>query len=488
MEPTNVHDDESELVPAGMRYEHGVVVPHLTVEERVARGKAARREVPRSSHAGFTPLSQRPDPVALLEQQAATRVPELVPIRYGRMLVSPFTFYRGAALLMASDLAATPRSGITTQLCGDAHLSNFGVFASPERRMAFGINDFDETHPGPWEWDVKRLAASFAIAGRDNGFSAKDRRTVLLTLVAQYRSSMREFAAMRNLAVWYSHVDVESSIDELRRQIDPATRKRAEANLAKARTKSSLQAFDKLTHVVDGERRIISDPPLIQPIEEIATGVEHDELHRQLRDVIRGYRRTLQSDRRHLLEEFRVVDIARKVVGVGSVGTRAWIILMLGRDDADPLFLQAKEAQTSVLAEYVGHRDDRSPGERVVHGQHLMQANSDIFLGWETVHGLDGVDRDYYIRQLRDWKGAAVVEAMSPATMALYARVCATSLVRAHARSGDRIAIASYLGSGDSFDRAIAEFSEDYADQNERDYDALLRAEKDGRVTVERGL
>ena len=490
MEPVTELDDEDESkpIPPGMHHVHGKVVPHLTAEERVARGKAARREVPRSSHAGFTPAAHRHDPVALLEQQAATRVPELVPIRYGRMLVSPFTFYRGAALIMAADLAGTPRSGITTQVCGDAHLMNFGVFASPERRMVFGLNDFDETFPGPWEWDVKRLAASFAIAGRDNGFSAKERAKILLTLVGEYRSAIHEFAALTNLAVWYSHTDVESSVAELRRQVDPAARKRAEANLAKARTRDSLQAFDKLTHVVDGERRIISDPPLVLPLEEIFEGMEREQIVDLMRGVLRSYRRSLQSDRRHLLEDFRLADIARKVVGVGSVGTRAWIILMFGRDENDPLFLQAKEAEASVLEGYVGRTDRRTHGERVVHGQHLMQASSDIFLGWDRVHGTDGIDRDYYVRQLRDWKGAAVVEAMSPATMEIYGRVCAAALARAHARSGDRVAMASYLGTSDAFARAIAEFSEDYADQNERDYDALVEAEKSGRITVQRGL
>ncbi len=490
MEPVTVLDDEDEAkpIPPGMRYEHGKVVPHLTAEERVARGKAARREVPRASHAGFTPGTHRSDPVALLEQQAVTRVPELVPIRYGRMLVSPFTFYRGAALIMAADLAGTPRSGITTQVCGDAHLMNFGVFASPERRMEFGINDFDETYPGPWEWDVKRLAASFAIAGRDNGFSTKDRTTVLLALLGEYRTDMHRFAAMTNLAVWYSHIDVEATMKELQKQVDPVVRKRAEANVAKARTRDSLQALDKLTRVVDGERRIISDPPLVQPIEELFEGMERDQILELVRGVLRSYRRTLQSDRRHLLEDFRLADVARKVVGVGSVGTRAWIVLMLGRDDTDPLFLQAKEAEASVLEEFVGRSERRSHGERVVHGQHLMQASSDIFLGWDHVHGFDGVDRDFYIRQLRDWKGAALVETMTPATMAVYARLCATSLARAHARSGDRIAIAAYLGSSDAFDRAIAEFSEAYADQNERDYDALVQAEKTGRITAQRGL
>jgi uncharacterized protein (DUF2252 family) len=490
VKPVTLTDDQdqSQPIPVGMRYEHGRVVPHLTVEERVARGKAARREVPRSSHAGFTPGGHRRDPVALLKQQAVTRVPELVPIRYGRMLVSSFTFYRGAALIMAADLSGTPRSGIITQVCGDAHLMNFGVFASPERRLEFGINDFDETCPGPWEWDVKRLAASFAIAGRDNGFSAKERARVLLALVGEYRTSMQRFAAMTNLAVWYSHIDVEAAMKELHSGVGAAVRKRAEANVAKARTRDSLHAFDKLTRVVDGQRRIISDPPLVQPIDELVEGMERDQIHDFVRAMIRTYRRTLPSDRRHLLEDFQLADVARKVVGVGSVGTRAWIVLMLGRDDTDPLFLQAKEAEASVLEEFVGRSDRGSHGEQVVHGQHLMQASSDIFLGWDHVQGFDGVERDFYVRQLRDWKGAAAVETMTPATMAIYARLCASALVRAHARSGDRIAIASYLGSSDAFDRALVEFSEAYADQNERDYDALVQAEKNGHITAQHGI
>jgi uncharacterized protein (DUF2252 family) len=490
MSESTVMDDieDGPSLPRGMRIEHGAAVPHLTVEQRVARGKAARREVPRSSHAEFSPGSARPDPVTLLEQQAESRVAELVPIRYGRMLASPFTFYRGAARVMAADLATTPRSGITTQVCGDAHLMNFGVFASPERRLIFGINDFDETYPGPWEWDVKRLAASFAIAGRNNGFSTKERARVITTLVGEYRSAMHRLAAMPNLAVWYAQLDVASLLDEVRGRLDPAARKRAEANLAKARTRDSLHAFDKLTSVVDGERRIMSDPPLIEPIGDLLQGMDREQIEEALRSVIRSYRHTLQSDRRHLLEEFRLVDMARKVVGVGSVGPRAWVILMLGRDDADPLFLQAKEAQASVLEEFVGRGGRWSHGERVVYGQHLMQPASDIFLGWDQVPGVDGVQRDYYIRQLRDWKGAAEVEALVPAGLSAYGRLCAGALALAHARSGDRIAIASYLGTSDAFDRAIAVFSEAYADQNEADFAALEQAEKEGRIVSQRGV
>ncbi len=444
--------------------------------------------MPRASHAEFAPGPARHDPVALLESQSTTRVPDLVPIRYGRMLVSAFTFYRGAAMLMANDLAGTPRSGINVQVCGDAHLLNFGVFASPERRMVFSINDFDETFPGPWEWDVKRLAASFAIAGRDNGYSVKERQGVLLDLLAGYRSAMSQFATMTNLGVWYATADADTLIQQFAKEATTAQRKRTEAALAKARTKDSMQAFGKLTHLVDGQPRIISAPPLIQPIEEIFAGMELEEIENWLRRELRNYRQTLQSDRRHLLEEFQLVQVARKVVGVGSVGTRAWIALMLGRDQSDPLFLQIKEAQASVLQGLVGSNPHKTNGERVVHGQHLMQSESDIFLGWTTTIGIDGVARDYYFRQLHDWKGSATVETMRPVSMSRYARLCAWTLARAHARSGDRIALASYLGSGDVFDRAIAEFSESYADQNERDYAALVQAEKDGRIAVQRGI
>ena len=467
----------------------GRKVAHLTPEECVARGKAARNEVPRSSHGRWEPAVNRPDPVGLLEQQGVSRVPELVPIRYGRMLVSPFTFYRGAALIMAADLAATPRSGLPVQVCGDAHLSNFGVFASPERQLMFDINDFDETLPGPWEWDVKRLAASFEIAGRDRGFPPAERRAVVLAMTAEYRARMKQAAAMRNLDVWYAHVEVEALFEQLEAITTKKQRAKARANVAKARTKDSMQAFSKLTHEVDGERRIVADAPLIVPIEDLLpAGRERDEVEGEIRGIIRSYRRTLETDRRHLLENFDYVHVARKVVGVGSVGTRAWILLMLGRDDQDPLFLQAKEAQESVLESFVGKSQYANSGQRVVAGQRLMQAASDIFLGWDRVTGLDGQVRDFYIRQLRDWKGSADIDTMVASVMTAYARICAATLARAHARSGDRIAIASYLGNSDAFDRAIADFSSAYADQNERDYQALVQAVDSGRVVAQTGL
>jgi uncharacterized protein (DUF2252 family) len=465
-------------------------VPHLSIAERVARGKAARAEVPRSSHAGFEPAPHRADPVKVLERQAQTRVPELVPIRYGRMLVSPFTFYRGAAAIMAGDLAATPRSGLSVQCCGDAHLSNFGVFASPERRLMFDLNDFDETLPGPWEWDVKRLAASMGIAARDNDFAASDQDQVVLETVASYRAAMAEFAAMNNLDVWYSHLDIEAALKELGPQLKPAQVKRTEKALAKARTKDSMSAFSKLTRIVDGEPQIVAEPPLIVPIHDLAQGEEERaEMFEGLHELLRSYRQTLEYDRRVLLEEFRLTDIARKVVGVGSVGTRAWIALMLGRDGQDPLFLQLKEAEASVLEEFLGPSEFSNHGERVVTGQRLMQASSDIFLGWlHVAEGIDGSDRDFYGRQLKDWKGSAEIERMKPSGLNAYGRLCGWTLARAHARSGDRIAIAAYLGKGTAFDRAIVEFSRAYAEQNERDYRALTAAVKSGRIVAETGL
>ena len=464
-------------------------VAHPSVEERVARGKAARSDVPRRSHSRWEPPADRSDPVSLLEEQADSRVPELVPIRYGRMLVSPFTFYRGAALIMAADLAATPRSGLTTQICGDAHLSNFGVFASPERQTMFDVNDFDETLPGPWEWDVKRLAASFEVAGRSRGFKRAERRSIVAAGVAEYRVRMAQAAAAPNLDVWYAHIEVEKLFAQLKSSATKKQQAKAAKNLAKVRTRDSMQAFSKLTHEVDGQRRIIADPPLIVPIEDVAAAASTEvDIEGELRGLIRSYRRTLETDRRVLLEDFQYVHAARKVVGVGSVGTRAWIVLMQGRDGEDPLFLQAKEAQESVLERFAGKSKYPNHGQRVVAGQRLMQATSDIFLGWQRVTGFDGQVRDFYLRQLRDWKGSADVDTMSVSLMTSYARICGATLARAHARSGDRIAIAAYLGDSDVFDLAIADFATAYADQNERDYQALLDAVKANRIEARSGL
>jgi len=457
--------------------------------ERVAAGREARRVTPRSSHGAFDAPAGRPDPIDLLEQQAETRVPELVPIRYGRMLTSPFAFFRGGALVMASDLATGPRTGLEVQLCGDAHMSNFGVFASPERQLVFDINDFDETLPGPWEWDVKRLVASLEIAGRDNGFSARDRGDIVQRTTRRYRESMRAFAAMRTLDVWYARLEIETQVADLRRLASKRSIRTAVRTLEKARTRDSLQAFSKLATVADGTPRIVADPPLIEPIENIAGGMPADELRSALESVIAAYIRTLQGDRRHLVKQFRLAHVARKVVGVGSVGTRAWIALMVGRDSDDPLFLQIKEAGPSVMEGFLRKSRYSNHGERVVTGQRLMQASSDIFLGWTRVKaGFDGRERDFYGRQLKDWKGSADVAAMIPSGMALYGELCGWTLARAHARSGDRLAIAAYLGGGDVFDRAMRDFASAYADQNQRDYEALVAAVDSGRIAALTGL
>jgi uncharacterized protein (DUF2252 family) len=464
-----------------------VKTEHLTRQERAARGKAARQRVPLSSLGEFV-TAGRADPVELLESQAVTRVPELVPIRYGRMLASPFSFYRGGALIMAADLARAPASGLDVQLCGDAHMSNFGIYASPERRLVFDINDFDETHPGPFEWDVKRLAASLAVAGLDNGFSSKKRRKIVLAAVAGYREAMIKFAGQGNLAVWYSHANMDDVLTQIGDQLDARRKARTQAALDKANSRDSLQALAKLTTMVDGRAHIRSQPPLLVPVEELWGEAEATAAYERLGSLTRSYGRTLQSDRHHLLEQFRLVQVARKVVGVGSVGTRAWILLMEGIDGGDPLFLQAKEAQPSVLSGFTRSRGYRNQGERVVNGQHLMQASSDIFLGWQRVQGPDGVDRDFYLRQLRDGKGSVVVEEMVPDGMAFYGRICGQALARAHARSGDRVAIAAYLGRRDRFENALADYAETCAAQNVGDHARLADAVTQGRLVAQTGI
>jgi uncharacterized protein (DUF2252 family) len=461
---------------------------HFTAEERASMGKAARTQAPLESHAEWAPSPYRVDPVTLLEEQAETRVPELVPIRYGRMMVSPFAFYRGAAYLMAADLASTPRSGLRVQTCGDAHLVNFGMFASPERTLMFDMNDFDETIPGPWEWDVKRLAVSFEVAARDRSFSDKDRRAIVLQVVRAYRENLRRFAGMKNLDVWYARLDMDTVLRIMREEGKVDMAKNVDRMLAKVRAKDNVRAFEKLTVAVEGEPRIMADPPLIVPIADLLAGVAREQVMSAMRAILRNYRRSLQGDRRHLLESYELVDVARKVVGVGSVGTRTNVVLLLGRDHLDPLFLQIKEAQDSVLAPFVGKSLFKNQGQRVVEGQRLMQASSDIFLGWERSLGIDGRQHDYYIRQLWDAKGSFDPAVMLPPSFHVYARACGGTLARAHARSGDRIAIASYLGKRDVFDHAIADFSAAYADQNERDHAALVAAVKSGRVTAAQGV
>jgi uncharacterized protein (DUF2252 family) len=464
-------------------------VPHLTPRERAARGKAARAEAPRSRHAEWEPWTERPDPIALLEEQAQSRVPELVPIRHGRMAASPFAFFRGAAYVMASDLAGTPRSGFIVQTCGDAHLSNFGGFASPERDLIFDVNDFDETLPGPWEWDVKRLAASIAIAGRERGFTDKQRRENVAAAARQYRETMRNLTGMGNLDIWYARLDRAGIIARFETEASAAQMKAFEKTTEKAKRKDNTRAYARLAARDDkGEPHIVSDPPLIERIEDILPHSQAQERQEMMHELLRSYRSSLQGDRRRLLERYRYVDLARKVVGVGSVGTRAWVVLMLGRDDNDPLFLQCKEAQASVLEPFVGKSEYSHHGRRVVEGQRMMQSSSDIMLGWLRATGIDGETRDFYVRQLWDWKSSADVESLAPPGMSLYGRMCGGTLARAHARSGDGIAIASYLGRGDTFDRAICEFAETYANQNELDHLALTQAIASGRLQAESGV
>jgi len=489
-----------------------MAVPEIarpSIDERRAAGQQTRERTPPSSHAGWRPTADRLDPVALLEAQNLTREPDLVPVRHGRMMVSPFTFYRGAAKIMAADLKDTPVAGLDAQLCGDAHLSNFGVFASPERTLLFDLNDFDETLPGPFEYDVKRMAASFMIAARNNAFSKADARAATQASVTAYREAMADFAQMPTMDIWYAHLDedelmasIRSTVaqtkkpakgakkgkkDKEQQKLAQLAQKRAEKNAAKAHTRDSLQALSKLGELVDGTYRIVSQPPVIVPARDLAAtyGLSPDEVMPVIHEQFRAYRATLQDDRRHLLERFEIVDAARKVVGVGSVGTRAFIVLLQGRDAQDPLFLQIKEATASVLEAHLPKSRYGQHGERVVQGQRMMQAASDIYLGWTK--GLD-VNRHYYWRQLRDMKGSVLVELMTPLGLTFYARTCGWTLARAHARSGDPVAIATYLGAGDAFDKSITDFCERYADQNERDYQDFVTAVRSGRLEAVEGV
>ncbi len=466
------------------------VSPLATLQsgESAERGRAARGRVPRSAHGDWVPAADRPDPVAVLQAQAASRVPELVPIRYGRMLVSPFTFYRGAAAVMAADLAATPDSGIIVQACGDAHISNFGGFAAPDRRLLFGPNDFDETLPGPWEWDVKRMAASAEIAGRDIGLPADQRRWIVTECVREYRAAMRVFAAESHLDVWYERLTASELVDRFGGRLGAKGRILFAAPFAKARRKTSLRAVRKLTEVVDGQLRFRSVPPLLVPLRDAPDQVEARDERVYIQELLDEYAAGLDADRRHLFETHRFVDMARKVVGVGSVGTRAAVFLMVGRGGQDPLVLQAKEAQASVLEPYLGASEFENHGERVVWGQRMMQAASDIFLSWQRSEGLDGLEHDFYVRQLWDWKASVDLSTMGKSGLHAYTRACGWSLARAHARSGDRLAIAAYLGAGSKFDRAIARFSSAYADQNERDYERLADAVAAGDVIAQSGV
>jgi uncharacterized protein (DUF2252 family) len=464
-------------------------VSHPSVEQRTAKGKAARTAVPRAGQAEWSPGQRTQQPLQLLAEQAETRVPELVPIRYGRMAATPFAYYRGAALPMAADLSTTSNSGLTVQLCGDAHLSNFGGFASPEREMLFDLNDFDETLPGPFEWDVKRLATSLEVAGRSRGFDAATTRSVVVGGVQSYREAVRSFAAMSNLQVWYARLDVAETIQRWGGSLGRKALADAERNVARAQAKDQIKARAKLTRWVDGSLRFLSDPPLLVPVDELFADVDAKVLEDSIHGALRAYRRTLAGDRRRLLESYQFLDLARKVVGVGSVGTRAWIALFSGRDPEDTLILQVKEAEPSVLERFVGKSAFNNCGQRVVEGQRLMQAASDVFLGWQRVaEGYDNRQHDYYVRQLWDWKFSANVDSMAPEVLGAYARMCAWTLARAHARSGDAVAIASYVGGNDAFDRALADFASSYADQNEVDHQALVNAIAAGTVKAEAGV
>jgi uncharacterized protein (DUF2252 family) len=506
-QPRTRHDDGVLKGEAEMTVLH---IAHPSLDERAEHGRQAREHTPLDSHAGWRPATDRPDPVAVLDEQNRTREPDLVPVRHGRMMASPFTFYRGAAAIMAADLKDTPTAGLDAQLCGDAHLSNFGAYASPERKLLFDLNDFDETLPGPFEFDVKRMAASFTIAARNNGFSKADTRAATTASVTAYREAMAGFAQMSTLGLWYAHLDEDAIMTAIRttiaagrqdkkgkkggkgkagkadRALDKAA-KTAAKTLQKAHTRDSLQALSKLAERVDGAFRIVNQPPIVVPLREVTAtyGMSVEETEQIIRDQFRAYRATLQPDRRHLLERFQIVDAARKVVGVGSVGTRAFIVLLQGRDEQDPLFLQIKEATASVLEKYLPKSRYRQPGERVVQGQRMMQAASDIFLGW-TAGAQEG--RHLYWRQLRDMKGSAEVETMVPTGMTLYARLCGWTLARAHARSGDPVALASYLGDGDTFDRSVTDFSARYADQNDQDFSDFRKAIRSGRLQAIEGV
>lgn len=447
-------------------------------------GRSIREQVPRSTLASWDASGERADPVDVLEGQAATREPSLVPLRYGRMLTSPFAFFRGGAQLMAADLATVANTGLTVQLCGDAHLANFGIYAAPDRRLVFSLNDFDETLPGPFEWDVARLAASFEIAGRHRSIGPSQRSKIVATAVRSYRRAMHDLATMPTLDLWYTRLDVDEIGDRFGEDATALERKGFAQTIRKARSKNSLRAVAKLTEVVDGELRFRSDPPTLVPIEELTPPDEREAIPERFAAILASYRSTLSTDRQHLLDRYRFVHLARKVVGVGSVGTRAWVMLLVGRDDDDPLLLQAKEAQTSVLEPFLGPNEFETSGQRIVAGQRLMQSASDIFLGWHRGIGLDGVERDFFVRQLWDAKGSADLETIDASSLKIYAAVCGWTLALAHARSGDADAIADYLGGSDRFDDALVEFADRYADQNERDHQALRQAVDDGRITA----
>ena len=461
----------------------------LSREQQIDQGKAARRRVPRAVQADWSSSLRTSDPLSLLIGQEATRVPELVPIRHGRMGASAFAFYRGAALPMASDLSNGPSTGLNVQLCGDAHLANFGGFASPERDLVFDINDFDETAVGPFEWDVKRLAVSLEVAGRELGYTGRRLRDIVLQCVRTYRHTIRLFAHTTKLDIWYARLDVPAIVERWGSKAGTNAVKNLQRAVAKAESKDRLRARDKLTTLVDGTPRFLSDPPLLVPVEDVYSEPDQaEQVEQGIENALRSYRSTLSPDRHHLLNQYRYVALARKVVGVGSVGTRCWVALFVGEDSDDVLFLQVKEAEESVLERFTSKSTVANHGQRVVEGQRLMQAASDIFLGWQRVELPDGSHRDFYVRQLWDWKASAAIETMNPDILRIYASICAWTLARAHARSGSATAIGAYLGASDVFDQALGDFARSYAKQNERDYQALLDAIASGTLSAESGI
>jgi uncharacterized protein (DUF2252 family) len=449
------------------------VGPLLTRAELHAIGKSLRDRCLRESHAAWQPSGRRPDPIDLMEESNKGRMPQLIPVRHGRMLQSPFTFYRGAALNMAADLAGTPTSSINVQACGDCHLMNFGAYATPERRVIFDINDLDETLPAPWEWDVKRLGASFVLACRDNGFSRDDARDAVLSCVRSYREHLAEYSEMTVLDIWYDSIDVEKLIPKIE---DEEARKRMQKRLAKARERSVLEhEFPELVTTEGLAPTIKDNPPLIFHPQEMG----RVELMAAVQKNFARYRETMQEDRRLLLDRFHLKDAAMKVVGVGSVGTYCAILLLMASDD-DPLFLQVKQARPSVLEPYAGKSRHPNNGERIVHGCRMMQSASDLFLGW--AEGEAG--RHFYVRQLKDMKVKPLVEIFTPSVMLEYAGLCGWTLAHAHARSGESAKISGYLGKNDKFDKAIASFSAAYADQSERDHEVLVKAVRTGKLEV----
>jgi uncharacterized protein (DUF2252 family) len=435
--------------------------------ERIQTGKSLRDKLPRSSHATWQPPANRRDPIEILEESNQDRITELIPIRYGRMLRSPFTFLRGSAALMAYDFSTTPKTGIQVQACGDCHVLNFGLFATPERNLVFDLNDFDETHPAPWEWDLKRLVVSFVIAGRDNNLSDEDSQAAAIECVRSYREHLREYSRISPLEVWYTRIDAETLIEMAP---DAKTKQRRQQITEKARQRVIEHLFPKLVGQVGGRHRFVDQPPILFHSAEA-------DMEERMREGLEDYRQSLSDERRVLLDRYRLEDFALKVVGIGSVGTRCFIALFFSEDN-HPLILQVKEARRSVLEPYTDKSQYDNQGQRVVMGQRLMQSSSDIFLGW--ARGRRGYD--FYVRQLRDMKFSVPLEGFSAGQLNLYAEICGWTLARAHAKSGDAATISGYLGKGDQFDQAMGEFALAYADQTEKDYAALVEAVRTGRV------